>query len=122
MAAPTTSAPDLVHFTAFLIGSNHIEAKGDYEAATDYLFIRSAYVPVVSMIFDAPQIHALDSLKSNFSLRVPKSNASQNQVITSMPVNQLLRIAASISASSYDNRVSLKYNVISFESKRPDSK
>lgn len=121
MAAPTTSAPDLVQFKAFLIGSNHIEAKGDYEAATDYLFVRSAYVPVVSMIFEAPQIIALDALKPNFNLRVPKSNTSQNQIISSMPINQLLLIAASISASSYDNRVSLKYNVISYDVKRSEA-
>lgn len=122
MAAPTQTAPDLVYFKAFLIGSTYIEAKGDYEAAYDYLFIRSAYVPVVSMIFEAPQIHVLDPLKPNFNLRIPKSNISQNQIITSMPLNQLLFIAASISASSYDNRVSLKYNVISFEVKRIEGK
>lgn len=114
-AAPTTNAPDLVNFLAIAIGANAIEAKGDYEAAVDFCFIRSVFVPAVGMIFEAPQLYGNDSQRHNFNIRIPKSDAQQIKLLSSMPTNQLLSISASVSASSYDNRVSFKYKCITFE-------
>lgn len=115
MAAPTITAPDLVQFLAICIGANAIEAKDQYEAAIDYLFIRSAFVPAVNMIFEAPQIYANDPLKYNFNVRIPKSNTQQIKLLSSIPINKLVSISAAVSASSYQNRVSVKYTYISYE-------
>lgn len=115
MAVPTTSAPDLVRFDAILIGANSIEPKEQYEAATEFCFIRSVFVPAVSMIFDAVQLYKTDQHRHNFTARILKSNLQQIKLLSSIPVNQLVSIYAAVSASSYNNRVSFKYTYISFE-------
>lgn len=115
MAAPTITAPDLVNFLAILIGANSVEAKEQYEAATEFCFIRSVYVPAVGMTFEGPQLFSVDPLRHNFTARIPKSNAQQIKLLSSIPINKLVSISAAVSASSYSNRVSVKYNYISFD-------